>query len=316
MPRLFTGIEVPAETAQWLAATARRPLRGALDRPRGLSRDAALHRRRRCAHRQRDRRASRRSASPARVDRIRRPGLVRRRQAARDRRADQAECRPDGSAGDAGAPPSPARPAAGDAQFSPPCHAGEVALDFADRRRRLSERARRRAARPASRRRVLCSIRREIRSAAAPISSKPPILCAEGPHDAVAYRRPAPPRSARSARSRVLQRSLSRLSRNRAPPRRSSSGRNTASGASAATPTSRRCCATGGSAGRSCMWRAERASAGPSRPSISNRSRRSSAIRCWSSSRPSTRGCARWSIAPSSRARSNGSAPRIARARA
>ena len=180
MPRLFTAIEVPAETARALAATARRPLRRALDRPRGLSRHAALHRRRRRAHRERDRRRLDEVRRPAGVDRIRGPELVRRRQAARDRRADQANRGADRPAGRAGAPPASARPAAGDAQLLAACHAGAVCARLAARRRRLSGVRGGVLAPGFEAARFVLYSRRAIRSAAAPISSRPPILCAEG----------------------------------------------------------------------------------------------------------------------------------------
>ena len=93
MPRLFAGIEVPAETAQWLAA-----MRGGLFGARWIEPED-YHVTLRFIGDVDMRTASeiaehaRRSASPARVDRVRGPDLVRRRQAARDRRSHQAERR-------------------------------------------------------------------------------------------------------------------------------------------------------------------------------------------------------------------------------
>ena len=54
---------------------------------------------------------------------------------------------------------------------------------------------------------------------------------------------------------------------------------------------SRPCCATAASAARSCISPPARRSAGRSGPPISPTSTRWSAIRCWSWSRPRTRGC-------------------------
>ena len=266
MPRLFTGIEVPAETAQWLAA-----LRGGLVGARWIDPED-YHVTLRFIG---DIDVRTASEIAEHLDEVHRPpasiefeGLT---WFGGDKpRAIVARIKPnratDGSAGRRWSAAFGGSAWRRRRAISPPCHAGEIALDFADGCRRLSERARGRAGDRPSRRRVLCSIRREIRSAAAPMSWKPSILWLEGSRmplqiDAARRRVRLDPRN-----PRVLPGSLSRLSRDRAHARRSFSGSITASGASAATPTFRRCCATGGSAGRSCMWRAERASAGPSRP--------------------------------------------------
>ena len=66
MPRLFTGLEIPADVAQSLAVAARRPAGRALDRSRELSSHAALHRRRRRRARARGRVAARPGAARAR----------------------------------------------------------------------------------------------------------------------------------------------------------------------------------------------------------------------------------------------------------
>ena len=151
---------------------------------------------------------------------------------------------------------------------------------------------------------AFCATRQVNRNSTAPqderfLSNAP---CRKDGHDANDRRRAAP-RAPRPARPRASSTTPIAPMARSTKPRRCSSGRTTASGASPATPTSRRCCATAGSAARylHVMSRAELGWPEP-KPHLAAVRRARAPFDPRASSRPSTRGCATSSIAPSSRA--------------